>query len=76
MSLAKRRLLAARYVATAAEQLAALKQAYPATATIETKAGSSRSGTTLLHTKSIYNSPSTAASTWSKERPNTLPNGK
>jgi hypothetical protein len=76
MSLAKRRLPAARYAATAAEQLAALKQAEAATATIETKAGGSRSGTTLLHTKSIDNSPSTAVSTWSKERPNTLPSGK
>jgi hypothetical protein len=39
MSLAKRRLLAARYAATAAEQPAALKQAEAATATIETNAG-------------------------------------
>ena len=40
MSLAERGLLAARYAATAAEQLAALKQAEAATATIETTAGS------------------------------------
>lgn len=40
MSLAERGLLAARYAATAAEQLAALKQAEAATAAIETTAGS------------------------------------
>jgi predicted lipoprotein len=40
MALAERGLLAARYAATAAEQLAALKQAEAATATIETTAGS------------------------------------
>jgi hypothetical protein len=40
MALAERGLLAARYAATAAEQLAALKQAEAATAAIETTAGS------------------------------------
>ena len=39
MSLAERGLLAARYAATAAEQLAALKQAEAATAAIKTTAG-------------------------------------
>jgi hypothetical protein len=39
MSLAERGLLAARYAATAAEQLAALKQAEAATATIEAATG-------------------------------------
>jgi len=39
MSLAERGLLAARYAATAAEQLAALKQAEAATTAIETTAG-------------------------------------
>jgi len=38
MALTERGLLAARYAATAAEQLAALKQAEAATATIETTA--------------------------------------
>jgi hypothetical protein len=38
MALTERGLLAARYAATAAEQLAALKQAEAATATIETAA--------------------------------------
>lgn len=40
MSLAERGLLAARYAATTAEQLAALKQAEAATAAIEATAGS------------------------------------
>lgn len=40
MALAERGLLAARYAATAAEQLAALRQAEAATATIEVTAGS------------------------------------
>lgn len=40
MSLAERGLLAARYAATAAEQIAALKQAEAATAAIEATAGS------------------------------------
>ncbi|MGA1799768.1 hypothetical protein VH567_13425 [Sphingomonas sp. 4RDLI-65] len=39
MSLAERGLLAARYAATASEQLAALNQAVAATAVIETAAG-------------------------------------
>ncbi len=39
MSLAERGLLAARYAATAVEQLAALRQAEAATAAIETTAG-------------------------------------
>lgn len=39
MSLAERGLLAARYAATAAERLAALKQAEVATAAIDTTAG-------------------------------------
>ncbi len=39
MTLAERGLLAARYAATAAEQLVALKQAEAATAAIETTAG-------------------------------------
>lgn len=42
MSLAERGLLAARYAATAAEQLAALKQAEAATATIEVTAAPSQ----------------------------------
>lgn len=40
MALAERGLLVARYAATAAEQVAALKQAEAATAAIETTAGS------------------------------------
>ena len=40
MSLAERGLLAARYAATAAEQIAALKRAEAATAAIETATGS------------------------------------
>lgn len=40
MALAERGLIAARYAATVAEQLAALKQAEAATATIESTAGS------------------------------------
>lgn len=38
MALAERGLIAARYAATAAEQMAALKQAEAATAAIETNA--------------------------------------